>query len=495
MATQSWIRTRFTRKPRTARQDRARVRPRLEELESRLAPAFLLGTAALVEGPATGNVYIADSNNNAIKEGVRATGLVNTVWSAGLSNPTSVAMDSAGNVYVADINNLAVKEWNATTHQVSTLVASGLNQPGSVAVDRAGNVYFADAGNNAIKEWSAATAQVSTLVASGLNGPFGVAVDGAGNVYIAATGSGWIEEWSATRHQVTLAVHLTHPYGVAVDGASDLYVADNGNVEIDAVPRVFVPVAPVTVEPDAGMAALLPVLPTSQSLTGVFAPYSDQPWLTVGNSANGVVTYSFTQNTGPAQTANLYVLGAHIPVQQNPDAPTITQLSVPTTGNEGSPVTLSAAATLPAGSTATLTYTWTITVPPGAGSNITLTGATASFVPPDDGSYRVSLTVSASDGGSTTLPGAGLISSYRGEGNALEVTGAHNGTAAGGVTYVAGNVGQAFSFDGSTGYVQLPNNFLPYPTTGTTMTPGTFETWFRTTAGGVILVQVGLSGG
>ena len=63
-----------------------------------------------------------------------------------------MAVDAAGNVYIADTGNNAIKEWNASTQQVTTLVSSGLNGPQGVAVDAAGNVYIADSGNNAIKE-------------------------------------------------------------------------------------------------------------------------------------------------------------------------------------------------------------------------------------------------------------------------------------------------------------------------------------------------------
>src|SRR5262249_42972951 len=77
--------------------------------------------------------------------------------------------------------------------------------------------------------------------------------------------------------------------------------------------------------------------------------------------------------------------------------PTITAFNVPATGAEGSPVALSAAATDPAGANDPLIYTWTVTRPDG--SNFTLTGASATFTPADDGSYRVSLTVTDDDGG------------------------------------------------------------------------------------------------
>ena len=82
-------------------------------------------------------------------------------------HPYGVAVDGAGNVYIADTDNNAIEEWNATTQTVTTLVSSGLNEPGGVAVDGAGNVYIADTGNNAIEEWNATTQTVTTLVSWG----------------------------------------------------------------------------------------------------------------------------------------------------------------------------------------------------------------------------------------------------------------------------------------------------------------------------------------
>jgi hypothetical protein len=50
----------------------------------------------------------------------------------------------------------------------------------------------------------------------------------------------------------------------------------------------------------------------------------------------------------------------------------------------------------------------------------------------------------------------GLVSWWRGDGNADDSVGPNNGTAQGGVTYVAGKIGQAFEFDGMTGDVVVP---------------------------------------
>ena len=89
---------------------------------------------------------------------------MNTLVSSGLNLPYGVAVDGAGNLYIADSADNAIKKWTLTNNVLTTLASSGLNNPNSVAVDGAGNVYVADTGNNAIKEWVAASSNLTTLV-------------------------------------------------------------------------------------------------------------------------------------------------------------------------------------------------------------------------------------------------------------------------------------------------------------------------------------------
>ena len=224
---------------------------------------------------------------------------------------------------------------------------------------------------------------------------------------------------------------------------------------------------------------------------------------TVANNAtNTGWTWSYTPPVGPAGPTTVTITATNTHGQQATTsftltvrnvAPTITTFTVPATGAEGSSVQLSALATDPGGVNDPLTYTWSVYSPDGTLTK--LTGLNPKFTPQDNGSYGVDLTVTDSGGASTSATlRASLISLYRGEGNANDTIGAHNGTAVGGVTFVAGKVGKAFNFDGLTGVVNLPNNFLAYPTSGASTRPLSFATWFRTTAGGVILGQEGAGG-
>ena len=59
----------------------------------------------------------------------------------------------------------------------------------------------------------------------------------------------------------------------------------------------------------------------------------------------------------------------------------------------------------------------------------------------------------------------GLVSWWKGEGNAQDSGGSRHGTVVGDTTFVPGKVGQAFSFDGDGDYVQVPNAASLEPTT------------------------------
>ena len=318
-----------------------------------------LGMARGVAVDGSGNVYIADTSNNLIKKWNASTQQLSTLVSSGLNGPFGVAVDGAGNVYIADTYNSAIKLWSASTQQVITLVESGLQNPYGVAVDAFGNVYIADSGDQLVKEWSASTQeltvlasfnnpqgiavdrsgnvyindnnnaiyelsqstqQVVTLVSSGLNYIQELAVDGAGNVYAADAGNGAVYEWSASTQEITTlaSLGLNNPYGVAVDGAGNVYIADTYNSAIKEIPHAFTGPASLGEPAEAGMDALLPLIPSAESLTGIFGPSSDQSWLTIGTITDGVVNFSFTANmSGAARVAHITVLGQPTTVTQS----------------------------------------------------------------------------------------------------------------------------------------------------------------------------------
>ena len=297
----------------------------------------------------SGNVYIADLGNGAVKEWDAATQQVTTLLSSTVFGPYGLAVDGSGNLYISGWGNAAgnatLEEWNPSTGQVTTLPSSSLFYPWGVAVDAAGNVYVADQTLSAIAKWSPSTQQMTTL-GSGLFGPHGVAVDGSGDVYIADTFNNAIKEWNAATQQLITLVSsgLETPQRVAVDGFDNIYIADtfHNSLVIKEIPHVFVgPAGGLTEPPSSGSDSLLPVLPATASLTGVFAPTSDQSWLTIGTITNGVINFSFTANTtASSRTAHITVLGQQIAVTQAANsAPTATSVNITGTARVGQQLT------------------------------------------------------------------------------------------------------------------------------------------------------------
>lgn len=173
-----------------------------------------------------GNAYVAVEFEQVILK-ITPAGVVTTVAgapgqyafingngsAAAFAGPNGVAVDAAGNVYVADTGNNAIRKIDPSGN-VTTLAGGGplvpgnlngngtaaeFNAPCGVAVDAAGNVYVADTGNNAIRRIDT-SGNVTTLSGASqpfpvtFNSPQGVAVDSAGNVYVADSANNVIRE-------------------------------------------------------------------------------------------------------------------------------------------------------------------------------------------------------------------------------------------------------------------------------------------------------------
>ena len=160
----------------------------------------------------------------------------------GLTNPQSVAVDTAGNVYVVDYAGGAhgspghVMRLAAGSTTQTVLPFTGIDHPGGVAVDTAGNVYVVDYRNHGVVRLAAGSNTQTVLPFTGLHGPVAVAVDTAGNVYVVdeesdtdASVNRVVELSAGSNTQTVLAfTGLQQPMDVAVDAAGGVYVLDFG---------------------------------------------------------------------------------------------------------------------------------------------------------------------------------------------------------------------------------------------------------------------------
>lgn len=159
---------------------------------------------------------------------------------SGFSNPQGIALDGSGNVFVADQDNNAVKEVLAaggfTT--VNTL-GNGFSEPTAVAVAADGNVFVVDAAQSTIKEILAAGGYATvTKLGSGFAHPIiGIAVNGVGDVLFADT-VGTIQAYSAASNFTTLSTLASSTqFGTccasafALDRAGNVFLVGGTKVE------------------------------------------------------------------------------------------------------------------------------------------------------------------------------------------------------------------------------------------------------------------------
>ena len=300
----------------------AQMQGSADDLGAQASFRFPYGIAV---GP-TGNVLVADSENQTIRE-ISPAGAVSTLAglasntgstdatgaTASFHNPAGVAVDGSGNTYVADSNNNTIRKITPGA-EVSTLAgtagstgntdglagAASFNQPEGAAVDGAGNVYVADTHNNSIRKITPA-GMVSTL-ATGFNGPFAVAADGPGNIYVTDSNNHAIDMITAAGVVSILAgtagspgdadgpgasASFNTPQGVAVDGSGNLYVADSGNRTIRKLtPTTVSNVTTWTVTTLAGTAGTI----GSADGTGGAASFGWPQLMTVDGTGNLFVT-------------------------------------------------------------------------------------------------------------------------------------------------------------------------------------------------------------
>ncbi len=229
-----------------------------------------------------GNVYVADYGNNTVRK-ITPGGVVTTL--AGLAGasgsadgtgsaarfdaPAGVGVDAAGNVYVADSNNDTIRE--VTPGGVVTTVAGlagdaenidGLpgnarfSSPGDVAVDPFGVIYVADSLNMTIRRVIPGTASAPTItlepadetVNLGSPASFSVGVGGTppftyqwsfdGAAIPGATGATYTLADAQTSGQGSYTVAVTNAQGSATSTAATLTVAvPPGYPDITAQPQ------------------------------------------------------------------------------------------------------------------------------------------------------------------------------------------------------------------------------------------------------------------
>ena len=235
------------------------------------------------------NLWIADYGNGRIRE-YGTNGICATVVGGGqtyteggfplatvLAGPHSVVVDASGNIYIADADDNRMRVVNAAQTTITTLAGTGpygfsgdgglgnaaeVNTPNAVAVDLSGNVYFVDLFNYRVR-MVAKGGTITTAAGNGafhyagdggaaqtaqMSGPSGVAVSAASGVYISDTNNQRIRQINSAGIISTIAgngtfgfagdggaaasAQVAFPKALATDASGDLYFADTGNQRV-----------------------------------------------------------------------------------------------------------------------------------------------------------------------------------------------------------------------------------------------------------------------
>jgi hypothetical protein len=257
------------------------------------------------------NIYIGDTSNNRVRT-VTAAGIISTLAgngtfgfggdghqaiSAKLAAPTGTAVDGSGNVFIADTDNNRVRRVDASTGIITTYAGtgrcnsdgdntmatnSGLCLPTGVALDSNNDLFIADSGNNEIREVTPNGMMTRFAGAGGtgssgdggqakkakLSTPTGVAADNnLHRAYIADTGNSKIRAVDTTTGIISTfagngtfgsggdggkapLAQLASPTGVGVDPLGNVYISDTSNNKI----RIVIPLGDIFTYAGTGQA-------------------------------------------------------------------------------------------------------------------------------------------------------------------------------------------------------------------------------------------------
>lgn len=243
----------------------------------------------------SGNIYIADFENNRIRK-INPSGIISTIagtnegkydgdggpaTSASLNGPSDVEVDSDRNIYIADARNNRIRKID-TLGIITTIAGPGINwfdigdggpavdaildYPCGLDIDNSGNIYITDMFHHRIRKIDD-SGTITTVAGDGearyngddilatsasLNQPTEIKVDNEGNIYIVDQKNNRIRKVVKTSGLIyTVAgtggggfsgdggaavnAKIYSPYGITVDSNGNFYITDAFNNRIRKV--------------------------------------------------------------------------------------------------------------------------------------------------------------------------------------------------------------------------------------------------------------------
>jgi len=436
-----------------------------------------LNAPSVLVADASGNLYIADTFNHRIRKVNAATGIITTIAGSGytasngggsyngdniaaiaaqLNYPYGIAFDLSGNLYIADSGNNRVREVAAVggvitaASQITTMAGTGsaggtgacatapapatstsFVSPQGVAVDVAGNVYIADTQNAGIRKVNPTTGILSTVIESGcgtayteggfinisLYGPKGLYLDGYGNLYISDYYNMVVREMQGNYVAID---HLTTPTRQGSQaGPFNQTLENDGNAPLDLTSITHDANSAIDASTTCGLG--LPYLAENAqcNLGADFAPS------VAGNPLTANITV--TDNTQPGS-----------PGMAAPNSPLDIEIFGDATAVNSTTTTVSSAPN-PSGFGQNVTFTITVTTGAGTGNltgTVTVTDTYQSSTVTLASNQALTLNSAGTTGTvtfSTTTLGVGqhtIVASYSGDSGHFADKSTDNGAAA-----------------------------------------------------------------
>jgi hypothetical protein len=341
------------------------------------------GTAASFRFPrgiaidSSDNLYVVDVGNHTVRK-ITPAGVVTTFAGSGSSGstdgtgtaasfnaPNEITIDSSGNLFVADTNNNKIRKItpagvvttvagsSAAGYTDATGTAARFYRPFGITIDSSGNLFVADYNNHKIRKitpagvvttvaGSSAGDTDATGTAARFDGPIGITIDSSGNLFVA----------DASNHKIRkidLAAELTgtpscsdmgnHSVEVVASDGTDsstqtytLTVNNDGSCNslpvFTSTPTLSVDqdaaysYAPTATDSDGTIASwAAPTLPSWLSFTTATGAISGTP--TNDNVGSNTVVITVTDDGGATATQSFTIV-----VNNINDAPIITSTPV-----------------------------------------------------------------------------------------------------------------------------------------------------------------------
>jgi streptogramin lyase len=236
----------------------------------------------------SGNLYVVDMMNHAVRKIDAQTGIITTIAGTGqpgysgdggpakaasLNKPHSIQFGPDGALYICDIGNHVIRRMDMTTQVIQTFAGTGkagptpdgsplqntpLNGPRSIDFDQRGDLWLATREGNQVFQFDIQQGKIYHRAGTGktgftgnggpaklatLKGPKGIAIDADGNVWLADTESHSVRmieaktgllQWMAGTGTLGDGADgdpqqcaLARPHGIYVDADGSVFIGDS----------------------------------------------------------------------------------------------------------------------------------------------------------------------------------------------------------------------------------------------------------------------------